>query len=171
MRVDSAVVIAFLESNVERLRDKWHRELPELRWQRAVDGLTLLPSPVPALGAHELGCRASHIAVLEEFLASDKTGLFVLEEDADFPETLFQELVWLFQTEADIYAVGHPVQPRSTKYFAGMDSRTHAYIVTRVGAQRLLENTNARLVSFNVSFSQTASQLNALLPHRQLVWQ
>ena len=108
----------------------------------SVRGRELLPT--------ELGCAMSHLRVYEQFLASDREHILVVEDDAEFGIAAKDFLSHLdalpsdwevvnFVTDAKVKPIGDPVRDiyRVTTMERGCNGAV-AYLVNRRGAEKLL---------------------------------
>ncbi|MXN63345.1 hypothetical protein GR183_00380 [Stappia sp. GBMRC 2046] len=151
--------------NLDRRTDRMDRMsrqfaaagIPALRWP-AKDGTSLSTEEISLfgkthLGANQIGCFLSHVAVWKWLLASDENEVAVFEDDLVISgrlKHLLERGAWL-PPDADIVRLETilrktrlaGIQPSGVEGFSvgrlrAKDSGTGGYIVTRRGAERLL---------------------------------
>lgn len=128
------VVISIDPVRLSEFTSAWPEQLGSLSVLSGVHGDRL--SEFAGLSSKALGCRQSHIRVLEDFLATEHTHAVVFEDDAvldaTFSEALGNELPKRWDVlQFDSYL------PTGKFNIPDRTPRTHAYAVTRFGARVL----------------------------------
>jgi glycosyl transferase family 25 len=136
---------------------------------RRVVGTRYLPRLRRRLGAGELGCSLSHMRALLAFLSSDAPLALVLEDDFEVTPGGWERLDQLLSAglSFDVLKLGSPPGSRlrdpevwrdkGLRVVATLSPSTlsHAYVVTRAGAQRLVSTPGLASMPFDLFLRDT----------------
>ncbi len=134
--------------------DRWSRCLARFetlglevhRWPAACCDADFTSPIAPYLNTGQKGCAQSHINIWKHIVENNLEYALVLEDDACFDKSWREklDLFWFTNEDPDWHAIflnaSEPIIPRDTWIKCYEQYLTAGYVISRAGAQRLLDD-------------------------------